>query len=75
MISISQPLTILINNICLQGTFPNCLKIAKVIVLHKEGNYEDPSNFRPISIISQFSKIIEKLLKITDLIVLFLNIR
>ena len=32
-------------------------------MLHKEGNYEDPSNFRPISIVSQFSKIIEKLLK------------
>ena len=56
-------MTILINNIFLQGIFPNCLKIAKVIVLHKGGNYEDPSNFRPISIVSQFSKIIEKLLK------------
>ena len=32
-------------------------------MLHKGGNYEDPSNFRPISIVSQFSKIIEKLLK------------
>ena len=63
IISISQPLTILINNIFLQGIFPNCLKIAKVTLLHKGGNYEDPSNFRPTSIVSQFSKIIEKLLK------------
>ena len=54
-------MTILINNI--QGIFPNCLKIAKVILLHKGGNYEDSSNFRPISIVSQFYKIIEKLLK------------
>ena len=73
IISISQPLTILINNIFVQGIFPNCLNIAKVIVLHKGGNYEDPSNFRPISIVSQFNKQIEKLLK-TDLIVLLLNI-
>ena len=39
------------------------IAIAKVILLHKGGDYEDPSNYRPISIVSQFSKIIEKLFK------------
>ena len=34
-----------------------------MIVLYKGGNYEDPSNFRHISIVSSFSQIIEKLLK------------
>ena len=32
-------------------------------MLHKGGNYEDTIYFRPISIVSQFSKIIDKLLK------------
>ena len=44
-----------------QGIFPNILKIAKVVPVFKSGNYLDCSNYRPISLLSALSKILEKL--------------
>ena len=44
------------------GIFPDILKIAKVIPIHKNGNKNDPNNYRLISIVSTFSKILEKLM-------------
>ena len=43
------------------GVFPGAMKIAKVIPLFKGGDAEDFSNYRPVSLLSQFSKILEKL--------------
>ena len=49
-------------NISLQtGVFPDCMKIARVIPLFKNGNINDFTNYRPISLLSQFSKILEKI--------------
>lgn len=45
------------------GVFPAELKKAIVIPLHKGGEADDPTNFRPISLLSTLSKIIEKLVK------------
>lgn len=56
-------LTILINRCFETGTFPDCLKIAVIVPIHKKGSRSDPNNYRPISLLSIFSKIIEKLLK------------
>ena len=42
------------------GVFPDSLKIAKVNPIHKTGAKDDPANYRPISILSVLSKIIEK---------------
>ena len=42
------------------GIFPECLKQAKVIPVHKSGQYNDPANYRPISILPILSTIIEK---------------
>ena len=53
----------LINLCILQGIFPNCLKTAKVITIHKSGDLDDPTNYRLISLFTPFSKIIEKVLK------------
>ena len=44
--------------------FPDKNKIAKVIPSHKKGSTKDVNNFRPISLLSIFSKIMEKLMTI-----------
>ena len=46
-----------------QGVFPHKLKIAKVIPLHKSGSRAEVSNYRPISLLSCFSKIYEKIMQ------------
>ena len=44
------------------GIFPEILKIATVKPLHKKGNRGEFQNYRPISLLSVFSKIVEKLM-------------
>ena len=56
----NKPLTYLINSSFECGIFPNELKLAKVIPIFKNGDKQDISNYRPISILSFFSKIFEK---------------
>ena len=60
---IAITLTYLFNKCITIGYFPNCLKIAKVIVIHKSGKKNNMGNYRPISLLPQMSKILEKLLK------------
>ena len=45
-----------------QGIFPKSCTIAKTIPIHKTGDKKEPSNYRPISILTCFSKIFEKLI-------------
>ena len=59
---ISQPLAIIFNASITLGVFPNKLKYAKVIPIHKKGSPSNPSNYQPISLLSVFSKIFEKLM-------------
>ena len=44
-----------------QGVFPNILKIAKVIPIFKSGEKSLIENYKPISLLPVFSKVIEKL--------------
>ena len=60
--SISPLLALLINHSFQSGIYPDTFKIAKVISLFKKGNPELPSNYRPISLLSIFSKKFEKLM-------------
>lgn len=57
------PLTILINLIFSTGTFPDIFKYSKVIPIYKKGDSSCLNNYRPISIISIFAKIVEIILK------------
>ena len=52
--------TYLINLSILQGVFPSNIKIAKVIPLFNSGDKSLPENYRPISVLPCFSKIVEK---------------
>ena len=42
------------------GVFPDVLKEEGVFPIHKGGPSEEPSNYRPISILPIVSKVIEK---------------
>lgn len=44
-----------------QGIFPSNCKTGVVTLLHKKGDRSDIQNYRPISILSTFSKVFEKL--------------
>jgi len=41
---------------------PSKLKIAKVIPVYKKGERNHPGNLRPISLLSVFDKLLEKLM-------------
>jgi len=58
--NIACPLSIIINHSFQHASFPDGLKDAKIIPIHKSGPKTDPSNFRPISLLNIFSKIYEK---------------
>ena len=59
---IAPYLCFLIDYAFLNGIFPDNCKIAKVIPIHKKGKKGNPSNFRPISILTCISKVIEKMI-------------
>lgn len=44
------------------GIYPSTLKTAKVTPIFKEGDKSDPSNYRPISVLSVINTIFEKIL-------------
>ena len=52
----------IINESFVSGIFPDPLKLANVIPLYKKQSPDDPSNYIPMSLLSIFSKIIEKLM-------------
>jgi hypothetical protein len=57
------PLEDIINTSFSIGTFPNKLKFARVTPLFKAGEKTNPGNYRPVSVLPIFDKIIEKLMK------------
>ena len=57
IVGISQPLTFIFHQ---TGKFPIKMKIAKVVPLCKSGDRHQFTNYRPVSLLPLFSKILEK---------------
>lgn len=60
---IADKLAYLINLSFAKGEFPKDLKKGIVIPLHKKGDKENTDNYRPVTLLSIFSKVFEKAMK------------
>jgi hypothetical protein len=58
---IAKPLSHIFNLSLTSGVFPQMLKQCRVIPIFKAGNRLDVDNYRPISLLSSISKILEKI--------------
>jgi len=59
---IAEPLSFVYNLSFSCGVVPDALKISKVIPIYKKGERDIVGNYRPISILNTFEKILEKLM-------------
>ena len=59
---ISSPLTHIVNKSISTGIFPERLKYSIVNPVYKKGDKTNPANYRPISLLTAFSKVLEKVL-------------
>ena len=59
--NIVKPLTYICNKSFLEGCFPDSMKISRIVPIFKAGDKSSLNNYRPISILPQFSKLLEKL--------------
>ena len=59
---ISKPLEIIFNASFARGIVPNKFKIARVLPIFKNGIQTNMSNYRPISLLSVFNRILEKIM-------------
>ena len=61
---ITSPLTYTCNKSVSSGIFPSWLKFSEIKPLHKKGDRTDITNFRPVSLLTSYSKILEKVIYI-----------
>ncbi|PNF30889.1 hypothetical protein B7P43_G06095, partial [Cryptotermes secundus] len=59
---ILSPLTHIVNRSLSTGIFPDRLKFSEIKPIYKKGNRNCISNYRPISLLTSFSKIFEKVI-------------
>jgi hypothetical protein len=57
-----SPLTYIFNKILSTGIFPERLKFSEVKPFFKTGDKTEFSNYRPLSLLTSFSKITEKII-------------
>ena len=55
-----SPVKDMINSSFLEGAFPDTLKIAQVCTVFKKGERDLRENYRPISLLSNLSKLFER---------------
>ncbi len=60
LIHLVKPLIHIINLSITSGVFPDIYKFALVTPLHKSGDKSNVSNYRPISLLSSISKVLER---------------
>ena len=58
---VSKPLEIFFNASFSTGVVPSDFKLANIVPVFKKGSQSSLCNYRPISLISVFSKLLEKL--------------
>jgi len=59
--ALTDPLLHIYNKSMLEGIFPDKLKMDKVIPIYRKGDISLASNYGPISLISLFDRLLEKL--------------
>ena len=57
-----MPITMIINKSLHEGVFPQSLKEALVVSIFKKGDQTKSANYRPISLLSNISKIFERVM-------------
>lgn len=50
------------NKCVVEGVFPDLMKYSRIVPLFKSGDAQDPTNFRPVSVLPVLSKIFEKII-------------
>ena len=63
-IEISTPLAHIFNLSLKNAIFPNSLKLSRIVPIRKSGKREICDNYRPIALLSSFSKILEKIVSL-----------
>jgi len=60
---VADPLVYIFNMSIQQGIFPDNLKLAVIKPIYKAGDKKNVNNYRPISLLTNFAKIFEKIIK------------
>ena len=60
--SITSSLKLIYNTITNKATFPTIWKLSQIIPTFKNGNKQSVTNYRPISLLTAVSKVLEKLI-------------
>lgn len=60
--SLVEPLGVIFNLILKTSTFPTAWKVSRLCPVFKKGNKSDITNYRPIALLCNFSKVLESIL-------------